>query len=146
MCVIQWLFVRIVAATIGPCYSDPCETRGPPGASSPSHDRHAAPDTGEPDPRARDGALRGAAERGARGSTLPAATMQDSRMRASSGSCSRSGKAASRSDPQVFFDIQMAIAEARHVDAWVLGVVAVHQFQIALFDVRAQGRMSGAAT
>jgi 3-hydroxy-9,10-secoandrosta-1,3,5(10)-triene-9,17-dione monooxygenase len=41
-------------------------------------------------------------------------------------------------DPQVFFDIQLALAEACMSTAWVYGVVAVHNWQLALFDDRAQ--------
>jgi len=41
-------------------------------------------------------------------------------------------------DPQVFFDVQMAIAEGDMSSAWVLGVVGVHNFQLGLFDERAQ--------
>ena len=41
-------------------------------------------------------------------------------------------------DPKVFFDVQMTIAAACPSSAWVLGVVAVHNWQLALFDDRAQ--------
>jgi len=41
-------------------------------------------------------------------------------------------------DPQVFFDVQMTIAEGCMSSAWVLGVVAVHNWQLPLFDERAQ--------
>ena len=41
-------------------------------------------------------------------------------------------------DPQVFFEIQMALAEGCMSTAWVYGVVGVHPFQLALFDARAQ--------
>src|SRR5690349_3613758 len=37
-------------------------------------------------------------------------------------------------DPQVFFDVQMAVAEGDMSSAWVLGVLAVHNFQLGLFD------------
>ncbi|WP_091535561.1 acyl-CoA dehydrogenase family protein [Fontimonas thermophila] len=40
-------------------------------------------------------------------------------------------------DPQVFYDIQMALAEGCMSTAWVYGVVGVHNWQIALFDPRA---------
>tara|TARA_R110002110_G_scaffold205066_1_gene416612 strand:- start:306 stop:1493 length:1188 start_codon:yes stop_codon:yes gene_type:complete len=40
--------------------------------------------------------------------------------------------------PQDFFRIQMAIAEACMSTAWASGIVAVHAFQLALMDVRAQ--------
>ena len=36
-----------------------------------------------------------------------------------------------------FFDVQMLIAAACGSSAWVLGVVAVHAWQLALFDVQA---------
>ncbi len=40
--------------------------------------------------------------------------------------------------PMVLFDVQMIIAEACPSTAWVLGVVSVHNWQLALFDLRAQ--------
>ena len=41
-------------------------------------------------------------------------------------------------DPEVFFRVQMILAEACMSTAWVLGVVAIHNWQLALFDDRAQ--------
>lgn len=41
-------------------------------------------------------------------------------------------------DPDVFFDIQMTLAEGCMSSGWVYGVVAVHNWQLALFDARAQ--------
>lgn len=41
-------------------------------------------------------------------------------------------------DPHVFYDVQMTLAEGCMSTAWVYGVVAVHPFQLALFDDRAQ--------
>ncbi len=41
-------------------------------------------------------------------------------------------------DPGVFFDTQIEIARACPSSAWVLGVVSVHSWQLALFDERAQ--------
>ena len=41
-------------------------------------------------------------------------------------------------DPQVFFDIQMTLAEGCMSTAWTYGVLGVHPFQLALFDPRAQ--------
>jgi 3-hydroxy-9,10-secoandrosta-1,3,5(10)-triene-9,17-dione monooxygenase len=41
-------------------------------------------------------------------------------------------------DPQVFFDVQFALAEACMSTAWIYGVIAVHNWQIALFDLKAQ--------
>ncbi|CBL46295.1 Acyl-CoA dehydrogenase [gamma proteobacterium HdN1] len=41
-------------------------------------------------------------------------------------------------DPQVFFEIQMALAEGCMSTAWIYGVIAVHNWQIALFDLKAQ--------
>src|SRR6202451_791078 len=41
-------------------------------------------------------------------------------------------------DPQVFFDIQMALAEGCMSTAWVYGVIGVHPFQLGLFDPKAQ--------
>lgn len=46
-------------------------------------------------------------------------------------------------DPQLFFDIQMTLAEGCMSSAWVYGVVAVHAFQLALFDERAQREVWG---
>jgi 3-hydroxy-9,10-secoandrosta-1,3,5(10)-triene-9,17-dione monooxygenase len=40
-------------------------------------------------------------------------------------------------EPQVFFDVQMTLAEGCMSSAWVLGVVAIHNWQLALFDDRA---------
>ncbi len=40
-------------------------------------------------------------------------------------------------DPQVFYDVQMALAEGCMSTAWVYGVVGVHNWQIALFDPKA---------
>ncbi|TNF36376.1 MAG: flavin-dependent monooxygenase [Gammaproteobacteria bacterium] len=40
-------------------------------------------------------------------------------------------------DPQVFFEVQMILAEGDMSAAWVLGVVAIHNWQMALFDDRA---------
>ena len=41
-------------------------------------------------------------------------------------------------DPEVFFDVARVISSACPASAWVLGVVAVHSWQLALFDERAQ--------
>lgn len=41
-------------------------------------------------------------------------------------------------DPQVFFQVQMALAEGCMSTAWIYGVIAVHNWQIALFDLKAQ--------
>ena len=41
-------------------------------------------------------------------------------------------------DPQMFFRMQLAIAECCMSTAWASGIVAVHAFQIALMDHRAQ--------
>lgn len=41
-------------------------------------------------------------------------------------------------DPEVFFRVQMILAEACMSTAWVLGVVAIHNWQLALFDDKAQ--------
>ena len=40
-------------------------------------------------------------------------------------------------DPQVFYAVQLKIAEACMSSGWVLGVVAVHNWQLGLFDDRA---------
>ncbi|TXS94337.1 flavin-dependent monooxygenase [Parahaliea maris] len=40
--------------------------------------------------------------------------------------------------PEVFFRVQMTLAEGCMSTAWVLGVVAIHNWQLALFDDRAQ--------
>lgn len=40
--------------------------------------------------------------------------------------------------PNTFFDVQMKVAEACSSTSWVLGVVAVHNWQLALFDPQAQ--------
>lgn len=41
-------------------------------------------------------------------------------------------------DPEVFFKVQMTLAEGCMSTAWVLGVVAIHNWQLALFADRAQ--------
>jgi 3-hydroxy-9,10-secoandrosta-1,3,5(10)-triene-9,17-dione monooxygenase len=41
-------------------------------------------------------------------------------------------------DPGAFYDVQMKVAEGCMSSAWVLGVVAVHNWQLALFDAQAQ--------
>ncbi|WP_176594168.1 flavin-dependent monooxygenase [Sphingobium sp. EM0848] len=41
-------------------------------------------------------------------------------------------------DPQIFYAVQMIVAEGCMSSAWVLGVVAVHNWQLALFDPQAQ--------
>jgi 3-hydroxy-9,10-secoandrosta-1,3,5(10)-triene-9,17-dione monooxygenase len=41
-------------------------------------------------------------------------------------------------DPRVFFEVQATIAEACPSSAWVLGVLAVHGWQLALFPAAAQ--------
>ena len=46
-------------------------------------------------------------------------------------------------DPQDFFRLQMAIAECCMSTAWASGIVAVHAFQIALMDARAQNDVWG---
>lgn len=40
-------------------------------------------------------------------------------------------------EPKDFFDVQMTLAEGCMSSAWVLGVVAIHNWQLALFDDRA---------
>lgn len=40
-------------------------------------------------------------------------------------------------DPQDFYDVQMTVAEGCMSSAWVLGVVAIHNWQLGLFDDRA---------
>src|SRR5882757_9434953 len=40
--------------------------------------------------------------------------------------------------PNVLFDIQMILAEACMSTGWVYGLLAVHSFQLALFDDHAQ--------
>lgn len=46
-------------------------------------------------------------------------------------------------DPKVFFDVQMTVAAACPSSAWVLGVVAVHNWQLALFAPEAQDEVWG---
>ncbi|HQR04393.1 MAG: acyl-CoA dehydrogenase family protein [Proteobacteria bacterium] len=41
-------------------------------------------------------------------------------------------------DPQVFYKIQIALAEGCMSTAWIYGVIAVHNWQLALYDDRAQ--------
>lgn len=44
-------------------------------------------------------------------------------------------------DPRTFFDVQMTVASACPSSAWVLGVVAVHSWQLALFPLEAQNEV-----
>jgi 3-hydroxy-9,10-secoandrosta-1,3,5(10)-triene-9,17-dione monooxygenase len=46
-------------------------------------------------------------------------------------------------DPQTFFDIEIELGRACPSTAWVYGVVAVHAWQLALFDERAQEEVWG---
>ena len=41
-------------------------------------------------------------------------------------------------EPQVFFAVQTILAEGCMSSAWVLGVVAIHNWQLGMFDVHAQ--------
>jgi 3-hydroxy-9,10-secoandrosta-1,3,5(10)-triene-9,17-dione monooxygenase len=47
-------------------------------------------------------------------------------------------------DPQIFFDIQIALAEGCMSTGWTYGVLGVHPFQLALFDIKAQQEVWGA--
>lgn len=49
-------------------------------------------------------------------------------------------------DPQVFFEVQWTIAEACPSSAWVLGVVGVHAWQVAVFPLAAQEEVWGKDT
>jgi len=46
-------------------------------------------------------------------------------------------------DPQVFFDVQQTIGAACASSAWVLGVLGVHAWQLALFPIEAQREVWG---
>src|SRR5262249_5242511 len=46
-------------------------------------------------------------------------------------------------DPGTFFEVQMTVASACPSSAWVLGVVAVHSWQLALFAPEAQEEVWG---
>jgi len=46
-------------------------------------------------------------------------------------------------DPTTFFDVQMTVATACPSSAWVLGVLAVHAWQLALFPLQAQEEVWG---
>src|SRR5690606_33729665 len=45
--------------------------------------------------------------------------------------------------PAVLYEVQMVLAEACMSTAWVQGLLAVHDFQLALFDDRAQADVWG---
>jgi len=47
-------------------------------------------------------------------------------------------------EPKDFFEVQMTLAEGCMSSAWVLGVVAIHNWQLALFDDRAAQDVWGA--
>jgi 3-hydroxy-9,10-secoandrosta-1,3,5(10)-triene-9,17-dione monooxygenase len=46
-------------------------------------------------------------------------------------------------DPNVFFEVQMTVAAACPSSAWVLGIVGVHSWQMALFPLEAQTEVWG---
>lgn len=46
-------------------------------------------------------------------------------------------------DPDVFYRIQMVLAEGCMSTAWIYGVIAVHNWQLALYDERAQREVWG---
>ncbi len=46
-------------------------------------------------------------------------------------------------DPKLFFEVQIAVATACPSSAWVLGVVGVHNWQLALFPLAAQKEVWG---
>ena len=48
-------------------------------------------------------------------------------------------------DPRALYDVQMTIAEADMSSAWVLGVLAAHNLQLALLDDRAQQDVWGSS-
>lgn len=48
-------------------------------------------------------------------------------------------------EPQVVFDVQMTLAEGCMSSAWVQGLLAVHSYQLALFDARAQDEVWSSA-
>ncbi len=45
--------------------------------------------------------------------------------------------------PQVFYDVQVEISRGCPSSAWILGVIAVHNWQLAVFDERAQVEVWG---
>jgi 3-hydroxy-9,10-secoandrosta-1,3,5(10)-triene-9,17-dione monooxygenase len=46
-------------------------------------------------------------------------------------------------DPEVFYSVQMTLAEGCMSSAWIYGVIAVHNWQLALFDPQAQADVWG---
>ena len=46
-------------------------------------------------------------------------------------------------NPHTFFEVQMILAEGCMSSAWVLGVVSIHNWQMGMFDVRAQDDVWG---
>ena len=46
-------------------------------------------------------------------------------------------------EPQVFYNVQMSVAEGCMSSAWCLGVIAIHNWQLALFDDRAAADVWG---
>jgi 3-hydroxy-9,10-secoandrosta-1,3,5(10)-triene-9,17-dione monooxygenase len=49
-------------------------------------------------------------------------------------------------DPQTFFEIQIALSEGCMSTGWIYGVLGVHPFQLALFDIKAQQEVWGTDT
>ncbi|MCX2981864.1 flavin-dependent monooxygenase [Halieaceae bacterium IMCC14734] len=68
---------------------------------------------------------------------LPEATVEDFQRAGFFRICQPARWGGFELDPQVFFDVQMTLAEGCMSSAWVLGVVAIHNWQLALFDDRA---------
>jgi 3-hydroxy-9,10-secoandrosta-1,3,5(10)-triene-9,17-dione monooxygenase len=68
---------------------------------------------------------------------LPESTVQDFQQAGFFKICQPARWGGLELDPQVFFDVQMILAQGCMSSAWVLGVVAIHNWQLALFDDRA---------
>lgn len=64
---------------------------------------------------------------------LPAATVRDFQEAGFFRICQPARWGGFELAPQVFFDVQMTLAEGCMSSAWVLGVVAIHSWQLALF-------------
>jgi 3-hydroxy-9,10-secoandrosta-1,3,5(10)-triene-9,17-dione monooxygenase len=88
--------------------------------------------------RAMQGALKARSEAATKERALPAETIRDLQEAGFFRVLQPKRWGGYEMDPQVFFEIQMALAEGCMSTAWVYGVVGVHPFQLALFDDKAQ--------
>jgi 3-hydroxy-9,10-secoandrosta-1,3,5(10)-triene-9,17-dione monooxygenase len=88
-------------------------------------------------------ALRGRAAEGDSLRRLPDATIQDMKDAGFFRMLQPSRWGGHEVDPRTFFEVQWTLAAACPSTAWVLGVVGVHAWQLALFPLEAQQEVWG---